>query len=406
VEQACNNYDFGGLRAHDSAKDLIESQSENCIMPLRKLILSVATASLVSLASVSNACDTDPLCNIIFENSVSTFENSIIGSLPLVVDERRIVSVNPVLIPDFFQQNSGFTSLDSMDDLFVEVPSFSVAGVGDLVSYVTLFKEKIEVDEPEDQEEPEALTEARSYLQSGAFEIYQEFRSKYLSRVVDLQEETNGSAKNLIRIEIEQIERDWELFGNRIQVEAAISVIERFAAGNVSLLFAEWDEILNDNPPSFSQMLERSLAETNWIAFGYSSSDIEDVTVRLLSDQGRSELQGLRYLSFSAKLVPVGRNYLYHPFVSSKGWSVDDQSKLLVPEGSGNTGKVGWYVLGAIVVKNMELLTSADVEPAIYEEVSVFPTGSKGSFQSNSISLSSPYIVGLVVERLKEFPSK
>ncbi|UCI23969.1 hypothetical protein [Mesorhizobium sp. B2-8-5] len=373
--------------------------------------------AIVGLVAVNQShasemsCTNIPICDVVFSASKNLLGQSVTSGFPETVLSREIVSIKPVTVPDFLLDDPQFVSrLKNFDKTLAKKSEIDNASGEDLWAAVGAFAKRVLprqiTPQPGDGESDFKAAKALLVDSAGKptklYLDYKAYEDKHKEAAARLLAEKNESSQSLIRIEIAQIDRDWELFGNKVQVDAALSVIESFKSPED--VISDFTNILGSKPISVGQSLNAAASATDWINFGISSNEIADIEIQLRGVKTTSAVSP-RSVTFSARIVSLDRDRLYQPFLLQKDWTTNDGTLLSAGGEDGKPAAVGMYVSGLVVVKNVEIFSETTISSGSYTEIVGLGAGATMSAQSNYLISPNLRIIGVVIETLKRLPS-
>ncbi|MES0179658.1 hypothetical protein NKJ86_13800 [Mesorhizobium sp. M0025] len=253
-----------------------------------------------------------------------------------------------------------------------------------------------------------------------AYKSYLSYSDQYKTQVTQLQQETNPATRVSIQNRISQLERDWELFGMRNEIEAALQQISDLEPASSAPLFNEWLTLLNKTDPSENiATIRDALSNSDWIRVSASSGDLGALKLTLKLDGGSFDLPQISRVSFDVTVGIMPHAFLNHPFLTNTRWRT--RSGLVLSDGNVVTDDPSEILprvaSGFVIVKNLDItLSSAADRSALVSlgrsraaSLSSLTIKSKGSpepaYQLRSISVSGPILLAITIDELAKLPN-
>lgn len=385
----------------------------------RKIAAIMISAYVVGFSPDAYAknCTDYELCNFIFDNLKDVFADEL-RVKSTTVSDRKLESIEQISVPNFFRDDIEFKSkLRNLDRSIINtVDIFRTNDLPYLIESVRRYSNDIILssDKKSTVTDP-ALIEANKVIfdsdgnPTKDFIKYQGYEKKYTSKLDELAQEENKALKNILQIELEQISRDWNLFGNRTEISSALSIVERSKSEDPRALFQEWLDIIKIDYMSIDEIVYSAIIGTDWISFDFESNNIQRINLEIKSNSEDYSHSGIKHVSFFAKYVPINRNYLHHPFLRSASWSHPESDEIVLSSGRSDSSKnelIRSYISGFILIKNLEVILNSEIRSDMYESISGFDVNQGGlTIQNQLIMFSNPTIIGVTVENLKAIPS-
>ena len=346
------------------------------------------------------------------------------ASLPAYAISRQLLVLSrPTSIPNEFESNDSFVKTISEFDAVPLLKDKEVTlGESNISAELqSLDGQIITPLEPASAAENAALKEAKSllFLQNGlpspGYKTYLEYESEYLKRIDTLKKETSPELQEQQRAELAILEREWEALGDRSMYAAAVEQFEKSTSVSGTAYADKW--VNSIKPVDVIAALRTGLANTNWVRFSRSSAP-DNLKVELTDETRGSVLPAIRRLSFDGSIVWFDRPYLLDGFFVSANWkSKTDRPVSVGSGGDSSNSLVPRLIVGVLLAKNVEMQFADDMPSAalglLQSEQPLSVDGIELSarsahpiaFQKSSIGLSSPVIVGVVLDELKKIPN-
>lgn len=248
---------------------------------------------------------------------------------------------------------------------------------------------------------------------------FKEFEKTFDELVAQLAAETNPAAQSTIRARITQTERDWELFGRRDDIRAALLKVEALTQPDNQSLLQQWRGAVAEPNALSTQYLSSELARLSWLRVSAGSSNLLEATVSVRANSDTYELPQLSRVALDVSLLPISRPPLDSPLLLNKTWRLHSGAVLSDgnPSLDGPEELLPRVVSALVLVKNVELFfreeISDDVLDILEGSGGLFLGGielpdtklAPRAFQSDSVTIVGPAVIGVLVEELGKIPN-
>ena len=252
-----------------------------------------------------------------------------------------------------------------------------------------------------------------------AFAEYMEHEDNYNEIASRLEIESNLAQRTNLLTRLNQIERDWRLFGYKDEIEAALDQLSELQEGPNSEMLESWRNTISDTQAFLLTTIESSLLTSDWIRVSISSPEVEEISPILVVDHAEYGLPHVERLSFDFTVVPIQWPALTHPFIADDTWRTTS-GKIISDGDTSSTADnelVPRVVSGLLIIKNFELVFDQSIEQSVVEalanaervSVSGVPLqdlASGGpSFQRRLLTSSNPAVISAIVSEVRRSPS-
>jgi hypothetical protein len=255
-------------------------------------------------------------------------------------------------------------------------------------------------------------------IPSNAYNQYLDFQKRVQDEIEKLKAESNPSTITVMKISLQQLQKDWELFGRKYEIEAALLVLAGNGQDKVADMYKDWLKNLNSNQDFVAKSITTALYKGEWTRISLSDTELADVNLSLDANGNNQDLPRLRRLSFDTALVPLTFTPMNHPFLASKSWRT--KSGYSISDGTGvdsDDELVPRLVSHLLIVKNLELTFDKKIPDDVLETLADSKTlklasitienekSATPAFQDQMITVSSPMIVGYAIANVAKIPN-
>jgi hypothetical protein len=334
----------------------------------------------------------------------------------------------PILIPNVLEASS---ALSSQLTLLEQIPPLS----GELISTISPMTISSVLNSLQSDAQLakrtatgaalEQLKASRSLLYgqsestpSKAYSTYLDFQKRYNFDLERLKSETNPAARTNLQNRLGQLDGDWATFGMRSEIEAALADVAKNSPNQMSNLQTDFFSQLAKYEPNSPDPIRKALSSAEWIRVSASSNEFADLSLSLSASGQTIALPKMLRFSYDVTLVAFNRSILTHPFLLSHEWRLKSGSVL----SDGNPGVDGKNELlprattHALVIKNLEIIFKQDVPARSLQLISTSgnvsintvpiktPQAGTPAYQSRSISVPNPILLGVLIANLAKIP--
>jgi len=391
--------------------------------PCRTGLFSVC----MTLASVGvvQAQEPSQLAKEILRISVDALPGALFPSLEIVQSR----SVRP-LSPTTSVPNNVAANLEFSNELkaFDQIPSVSgLSTSGDTFEdAIDVIGGDIEFSSRElTSDEKERLRSAELLLFIGtdktpspALVKYRDFERLYQDLVDQYAVETNSAKRANLQTRLAQTERDWQLFGSRDEIKAALIQVDKLSAADNESLQDQWLRLGGDYRHFNATELSALINGAAWLRVSSGSANLGGLKISLAGTSEELDLPVLRRLSFDFGIVQISRPILTSPLLLDHTWRL--HSGAVLSDGNSEADSPNEILprvnSGIILIKNLELFFAEPLSERALDSLSngssesidgvhlVGPGVSAPAYQDQSITVPGPVIVATVVDELKKIP--
>ena len=251
-----------------------------------------------------------------------------------------------------------------------------------------------------------------------AYKKYKEFENRDETLRGKLRLATTASQMAEIRADITENDEQWELFGRKGAVRAALGIIQSYSSESDQDLFLSWKKaIQTEKVVDYSQLYST-------LTSGRSATNIrietvpaiQDAVVRFGTPANPTKLSNvkLRRIEFSVVRIPTPNQLLTHRVLQSNKWK--HKSDLLLSDGNGGA-LVDYVPKELFVIYDLQIeLAENEAWEAVSNLLSTesdltmedFPLKSQNGLHAfllpGFIKWHRPFVVGVVANRLAKTP--
>lgn len=267
------------------------------------------------------------------------------------------------------------------------------------------------------------LFAAGSNTPSPVYARYMSFKQQYDEAVAAFSQEHNEAQRQSLRSRISNIERDWELFGRRAEVDSALQTISRLDDPPHTEGLASWRALIERGTLVPVDPLAAAVASGAWVRLSLSSAEVRlPLSLSIARRRGPPQdlvLPAPAQLSLEFSIFEIPRPALAHAFLDDRTWRSRDG--LLLSDGDPNSDfpseLIPRFVSHLVLIRNVEVTFERDLEDSVGrvlqgdESISLsgYPLRSAAGaalvFQPRAIFAGNPAILAIGITSLRRAPN-
>lgn len=274
------------------------------------------------------------------------------------------------------------------------------------------------------------LEAARRFLFAGGsntpspvYARYISFKQQYDEAVAAFSQERNEAQRQILRSRISNIERDWELFGRRSEVDSALQTVSRLDDPPHTEGLASWRALIERGTLMPVDSLAGAVASGSWVRLSLSSAEVRlPLSLSVVRRQGGPQdiqLPPPAQLSLEFTVFEIPRPALAHAFLDDRTWRSRDG--LLLSDGDPNSDTsaelMPRFVSHLVLIRNLEVTFERDLDDSVGRALqgdesillSGYPlrsgSGAALVFQPRAIFVGNPAILAIGITNLRRTPN-
>jgi hypothetical protein len=250
-------------------------------------------------------------------------------------------------------------------------------------------------------------------LPTDEYATYLRYESDHKRMLDKLKVENDPASQQQQRVALVQLEREWELLGQRTTIALAVSQYESVRRQSDPARMQTW--LASIKPLLLPDALSLALTGNQWLRFSYSNTSSNAISATTPTAMVIN-LGKVQRISFDAAIVWLDRAYLANSFLTDRGWKT--KSGRVVSTGADGTidDLVPEVISGLLVAKNVELQLTNELPDRVMnflkkkQDISIdafLLTGEPNisyGFQARQLTLPGPIVLGAIVDYLRKIP--